>query len=102
MEPDYTAWKFWLDVAQWLVTLSLALFVWFDRGRRDNQGAIKELTQKMERIEHRVLKTEEQMLHIPTHDDIAQLRAQTAALESKLDGVGHTVDVIHDYLMNQK
>lgn len=95
----YDALKFWLDVGQWIVTLLLALFMWLDHGRKDNRCAIKELSDKVNMLDKRVQSTEDEIRHIPTHDDIAHLQAQTAALASQLERVTNTVDRIHDHII---
>lgn len=99
---DYSKLKFWLDLLQWLFTLGLMVFVWIDRGREKNKGAIEALTNRTESLERRLLTAEENLRHSPTHEDIAKLQSQYAGLESKLDRVTTTLDRIHDYLMNAK
>lgn len=101
-KPDYDALRFWLDAIQWLFIVALAVWGWIDRGRKDNKGAIKELTQQTDALERRLITAEEHMKHSPTHEDIAKLQSQYSALDSKLDRVTSTVDRIHDYLMNNK
>mgnify|MGYP001774179264 CR=1 FL=1 len=101
-DPNYNALKFWLDVAQWVFTIGVMIFVWIDRGRSDNRNLIKQMADRQEMLERRLITAEEHLRHSPTHDDIAQLRSQFAGLDSKLDRVTNTVDRVHDYLMNNK
>jgi len=101
-KPDYDALRFWLDAIQWLFIVALAVWGWIDRGRKDNQGAIKELAQQADALERRLITAEEQMRHSPTHDDIAKLREEYAGINSKVDRMAVTLDRIHDYLMNNK
>lgn len=98
---NYDALKFWLDVAQWVFTIALMIFVWIDRGRSDNRNLIKQVAERQEVLERRLLTAEEQMRHLPTHDDFAKVQTQVAGLDSKLDRVTNTVDRVHDYLMNK-
>jgi len=102
MDLDYGAWKFWLDFAQWLFTLALAVYLWLDRGRRDNRRDIQSIGRRQVDLDTRLQLLEEQLKRVPSHDDIARLREQYAGLESKLDRVTNTLDRIHDYLMNSK
>lgn len=99
---DYDAMKFWLDVIQWIFTIGVMIFVWIDRGRSDNRKLIQQQTERIESFERRLITAEEHLRHSPTHDDIAKLQSQFAALDSKLDRVTNTVDRVHDYLMNNK
>jgi hypothetical protein len=98
---DYNALKFYLDMAQWVATLLLGVFMWVDKRRRDNTSGIDKLNSNHTALERRVVTVEEHLRHAPTHEDISALREQNAALQSKLDRVTNTLDRIHDYLMNK-
>ncbi len=99
---NYDALKFWLDVAQWVFTIGVMIFVWIDRGRSDNRNLIKNLADRQEALEKRLISAEEHLKHSPTHDDIAKLREEYSGLNSKVDRMAITLDRIHDYLMNNK
>lgn len=102
VDSNFDAWRFWLDVFQWLFIVLLAAWGLIERGRKDNKIAIEVIATQVETLEHRVITAEEQLRHLPTHEDIADLRSKSSALGSKLDRVTNTLDRIHDYLMNNK
>lgn len=95
-EPiDYDRLKFWMDLLQWAFTIAVMIFVWIDRGRKDNRDEI-------EGLERRLIAAEEHLKRSPTHEDISRLREDYSGLNSKVDRVANTLDRIHDYLMNNK
>lgn len=99
---DFTALKFWLDAGQWIATMLLAVWMWIDKRRRDNSDQIEVLKTNQGELSDRVIKMEAYISNAPDHEDIAALREQNAALQSKLDRVTDTLDRIHDYLMNNR
>lgn len=92
---DYARWKFWLDLLQWAITIGVMVFVWIDRGRKDNKAEI-------EGLQRRMIAAEEHIKRSPTHEDISRLREDYSGLNSKVDRMANTLDRIHDYLMNNK
>lgn len=99
---DYSELKLYLDLAQWIATILLGVFVWIDKRRKDNTDKIDALKLGQEKLNHRLVKVEEHARHAPTHEDITALREQNASTQSKLDRVTDTLDRIHDYLMNNR
>ncbi len=98
---DYNELKLWLDLAQWIATILLGLFVWIDKRRKDNTDKIDQLKLGQEKLNHRLVKVEVHARLAPTHEDITALREQNASTQSKLDRVTNTLDRIHDHLMNK-
>ncbi len=98
---NWDAAKFWLDVAQWVVLIVVVAAGWIRTGSGKNSEVIKVLDERLDELDKRVISTEERLNHAPTHEDIAQLREQSSALESKLDGVAHQVNRIADHLLNK-
>lgn len=45
MIQDYTAWRFWFDIAQLAGTLAIGIYVWWDRRKKANEGRIVALEQ---------------------------------------------------------
>ncbi|MGB1239351.1 MAG: hypothetical protein ACPG4U_14125 [Pseudomonadales bacterium] len=98
---NWDAAKFWLDVAQWVVLIIVAIGGWVRTGSNQNREIITALDDRLDSLEHRVISAEERLNNAPTHEDIAKLREQYSALESKLDGVAHQVNRIADHLLNK-
>lgn len=102
MEIDYSAWRFWFSVLQWVVTIGVALFVALDRVRNDSRAELSQAKATIDNIEKRVTRVEEALVHAPTHDDISNLRSELAGATAKLETVTRTLQRIEDYLLNKK
>ncbi|MGH1460986.1 MAG: DUF2730 family protein [Neptuniibacter sp.] len=94
--------KFWFDVAVWIIAMGFAVSAWIRSGNKRNQASIHELQEELHRLDKRVQTVETLVKAAPTHEDITQLREQTAELDSKLDGMQNTLNLIHQYLLNKK
>lgn len=92
---NWDAAKFWLDLAQWGVTIGIGIAVWVRTGRNQNRKAI-------EGLDRRVLAIEKTLEHAPTHEDIAKVREEIAGMQSTLDTNTNMVQRMHDYLLNKK
>ena len=101
-ELDYSAWRFWLDVVQWIFTLGVMVFVWLDRGRSDNKQQITDLEKRQTAVERDMNTVREQLRHIPTHEDIVGIKSELAGLSSALEGVQHSLSMIQQYLLHGK
>lgn len=101
-ELDYDALKFWLDLTQWLLIVAMLIYGWIDHGRSANRRDITTIGRRQQDIDSRLNLFEEQLKHVPTHDDITRLREEVSGVRAKLDRVTTTLDRIHDYLMNNK
>jgi len=99
---DYDAWKFWLDLLQWLFTIGVMVYVWLDRGRADNKKLIKELAEQHVALERRIITAEEGLKRAATHTDISALREEQASTRATVERMASSVDRIHDYLLNNK
>lgn len=99
---NYSALRFWIDIGQVLFTLALAAYVWIDRGRSANRRDISTIDRRQQNMDSRLNLFEEQLKHVPTHDDITRMREEVSGVRAKLDRVTTTLDRIHDYLMNNK
>lgn len=102
MDIDYSAWRFWFSVLQWILTIGVALFVAADRMRNDHRTAITKTKDDIEVISRRVTRVEEVLAHMPTHDDVSNLRSEMSGVNAKLETATITLRRIEDYLLNQK
>ena len=98
---NWDAGKFWLDLAQWVVLIIVAVAGWVRTGSNKNSEVISSIDTRVDELDKRIISAEERLNHAPTHEDIAKLQAQYSALESKLDGVAHQVNRIADHLLNK-
>ncbi|WP_191905940.1 DUF2730 family protein [Nitrincola iocasae] len=102
MEIDYSAWRFWFSVLQWIITLGVALYVAVDRVRNDHRTVISETKKDIDGISKRVTRVEEALAHMPTHEDVSQLRSEMSAVKAQMETATMTLRRIEDYLLNKK
>ncbi|MGI1669989.1 MAG: hypothetical protein K6L74_06635 [Neptuniibacter sp.] len=100
MDVDWA--KFWLDLFIWAVAMAIAIGAWIRSGNKRNQTSINGFQEELHLLDKRVQSVEALAKAAPTHNDITELREQTAELGSKLDGMQNTLDLIHGYLLNKK
>ena len=101
---DYPAWKFWFDVVQYLITIIVAVYVWTSNrahARKKDMDSVKEVVVG---IGTRVTKLETGAI---SKDDLAAvynrvnaISDQVSNLSGKMDGIGKSVDMIQEYLLN--
>lgn len=96
---NWDQWKFWLDLTQWLGMVVISIWIFIDRGRAKNSGAIDEVVSNHQILDKRVQRLENKAA---THEDIAKLSAEVEGLKSTLTRLTVTTDRIHDYLLNKK
>lgn len=99
---NWDAAKFWVDMFQFLFTLAVAIWVAIRTGQDKNRLAIEQMDERQDELEKRLQATEAHQEHAPTHEDITQLREQTAELGSTLGEMKNTLALIHQYLMHKK
>lgn len=120
MNIDYTAAKFWLDVAHWAVIGVLAVWVYLRTKDTDNATAVKTVAQELasfikasgeanEQQNNRITVLEEAVKHMPTDQEVQRIAADVASMKARLEGqsqlltrVEQQTNRIHDYLMNSK
>jgi len=110
---DYTAWKFWLDVAQVLVTAAIGIYVWLGNRNRVTNERIQTLEDDVdERLDshgNRLTRIEAKQETAPSRADVGRIHARidgvdkaVSSLDGKFERVANTLDLIHSYLLNGK
>ncbi|MBY6223577.1 DUF2730 family protein [Ferrimonas balearica] len=89
MPVNWTALTFWLDAAQWLLTLAIGVFVWIDRGRSDNRSRFAELADSVTTLDQRLGELEQALNHLPGKERVARLDAQMARLDAQMEGMAN-------------
>jgi hypothetical protein len=108
----YEALRFWLEVAQMLATGVLGLYVWISNKSRVNTERIERLENAIDaRLDthvERLVKVESAVRFGPSHQDLTHIHQrmdETAAAMNSLAGefraVRGTLDLIHQYLLNE-
>jgi uncharacterized coiled-coil DUF342 family protein len=102
MDVNWDALKFWLDFIVWMIAMAVSIGAWIRSGSNKNKETINEVQDDIHQLDKRIQAVETLAKAAPTHEDIARLREQTSELDSKLDGMQNTLNLIHQYLLNKK
>ena len=118
MDLDYTAAKFWLDVAHWIVLVALAVWTYLRTKDKDNTNAIQKVAEELAEFirasslanqeqNNRLTIMEETVKHLPTQREQAELREEVASLTSDMKGMSaamkrleHQTNLIHQHLLS--
>lgn len=107
MEWDYSAGRFWLDVLQLGGVVALGVYTWVVNRTKVNRTAIRAVEDSVGELSRRVSMVETDMRHLPQHSDMGELHEKVNAiansigkLEGELDGVGRTLSMINQHLLN--
>ncbi len=91
-----------------LQAVNLLAVVWLGLTAR-NKVTKDALDTKLAAHADRLTALETSMKHGPTHDDLKRIHARLdkvcedfSALSGELKGKGHTLDLIHEFLLNEK
>lgn len=103
-KTDYTVWRFWFDVGQYVIAFMIAFYVWVSNRAKATDKDMKKVAKTMGGIETRVTKLESGSL---SHDDLGAvydrvngIAEQVSNLDGKMDGVRGAVDMINEHLLS--
>ena len=95
-------WGLFLDAAQWLFMVVLALVTW-------TRKPGEEASQAVETMSSRIAVIEERIAHMPTSEELAELAGTVKALSAELAGVNASqvaisrqLNRIEDFLLKTK
>lgn len=106
MEPtiDYSAWKFWFDLAQYLITIAVALYVWISRRDTARKEDMKSVNEAVVCMGDRVTKLETGAVSKDdlgaVYNRINQVGNQVSELTGTVRGIKNSVGMIQEYLLN--
>lgn len=106
MKPgiDYSAWQFWFNVAQWIVTVFVALYVWLSNRGKIQKKDIEDVKETITCIGTRVTKLETGAISkddlTAVYDRVNSTDGTVQKLDGKMDGVIRAVDRIQEHLLN--
>lgn len=116
---DYSAAKFWMDIAHWVFLIGLGVWTYLRTKDNDNAKAVKVVALELAEFikasnlanqeqNQRLTVMEETVKHLPTARDQSELREEVAGLTSSLDGMGlllkrleHQTQLIHNHLLSR-
>lgn len=91
--------KFWLDLAQWLFMLVLALYGWLSNRHSINRKSIDEVKAELDAVRLDITQIKEQSRHQPNIDDIRAIEQQVSAIEQQMIANNHLLQTIHHHLL---
>lgn len=110
---DYEAWRFWVDLSQFVLTGALGIYLWLVNRTRVNAERIRQLEDdidnRVDAIDQRVTRLEATGEHAPTHDDLGKIHNRidectkgVSSLEGKFQKANETLNTIHEFLLNRR
>ena len=101
--------RLWLDAVQWIFTLSLAITVWLRKPGTDALRAVDslktDLDHRLQDQSMRIISIETHMQHLPSVEDLGELKSLIKQLTERSDGAAETMrnlrkqlDRIEDFL----
>ncbi|MCP3941534.1 MAG: hypothetical protein GY710_08645 [Desulfobacteraceae bacterium] len=101
---DYAAWRFWVDVGQYIFGIIIAFYIWFSNRAKATDKDVQGVKKDMGKIESRVTKLEAGSI---SHDDLGKVYErmnkvsdQMSELTGTTKGIKGTVDIIQEHLLN--
>ena len=112
MDIDYLAWRFWIDIAQVLGLIGLAVYTWFVNRTKANSQAIEVLEEKSDKrfSDHhtRLSVIEKELTHVPgepevgrIHNRIDQVGQGVKHIEGEMKQMNATLHLIQQYLLEK-
>lgn len=96
-------WKLLLDGLQWLLTVGVAVTVWLRKPGEDAMNAVlaleKEIRQRVGDTTDRLTKIEVDLRHMPTSDDIGELKGSFRTLEERTRNLADGIDGVRAALL---
>lgn len=116
---DYNAGRFWFDLVKVAWAIGVSIYVYQSNRQRATKDAINRVEQKhdadVKRLEdrlqeygNRVLKLEQQVMHLPNHEKIGQVHYRidqlgqgVKGMEGEMKQMNHTLAIIQEYLLKE-
>lgn len=114
---DYQALSFWLDAAQWVCIVGVAVWGYLRGKDSENTVAIAAVSKQLQRLDQtvtkqhqedsvRVARLEERVLHMPTDEDLTEVAGEVKEVAARVQGmedllkrIEHQTNLIHQHLL---
>ena len=111
-ELDYTAARFWFDMAHTGVTVLIGVYVWWVNRKKAMEKRFSDMRsafdarcevnlKRITSLEATGVDMRAQLEHMPKHSDIKELTSKISELNGRLSGINRAVDLINEFLIKQ-
>ena len=122
---DYTAWRFWVDMANLAWGLAVCIYVWFQTRRKDIDQKFKTVgnnikamgttigercerqCQRIDDLEKKDIAIESKVDSMPGHNEVKELsdrinvlQGTISELNGRLGGINRAVDLLNEHHIN--
>lgn len=98
----------WLGVVAIIISLLTSVYAWLTSKAKANAEHLKTVDKSLTDLDRRVQSVEAEQKHMPSKDDVNQLKLDIAemkgamqALDGEVKGVSRTIRRVEDYLMKE-
>lgn len=106
---NYSSANFWLDTAQVIGTIVVAIYVWLANRRMANQAEIDKLCELVRLTEDRLLALESVKTYLPSNQEIGEIHNRVDQvgqglknMEGQLTQINNTMQLIQRHLLAEK
>lgn len=106
---DWTAARFFFDVAQVAFMCGVALYVWWTNKHRATSTALKAVNSRMDKIDRHITQVENTVSSRPGYGEIDKLRSEMAEMNrgmaqvsAQLQSTTALLNRLHDYMLQEK
>lgn len=105
---DYPVVKFWMDVAQFALTIAVWLYVWQSNRHRVTAERIEAIEEVQAAQGRSLERLDEHIRHLPGHSDVGgiykridDVHGDLRQVVGRLDGLSRAVDLINQHLLDR-
>jgi len=98
---DYSAWRFWFDVFQFIGICGLGIYTWWTNRERVTNKKFKEHDQRLSALEKEISLFPSKKQYDALTDKIGGLHGDLKEISGQLKGLNRAVDLMNEYLINQ-
>ena len=98
-----------LDVSQTLITVLVAIYVWWTGRSRATTKAIQAVDRRVDDVDRHLKRLEQTLENRPAYRDLDQLRSEVvktnrvlAGITAQLQGTTALLNRLHEYLLHEK
>lgn len=106
---DFDAFSKGVALLALLLSIGNLAWAWISKPARDMEEQIDDVDERIDRVcddlkahDRRIQRTEDDLRHLPTKNDLHAVEKALAQVETKLNTISATVNRVDDYLRNHQ